>query len=459
MVDEKKRALYDALGQEGLKLADDPENMQLVTASSFANEIQERFKYYKKLAKEARLAKMSRPQGSITVNVNAVEVFDYLDSEREDLIDDDASTLPNVSVSSIDINQSVAVPLTESARDLVMLGGNLTSEKGTGSGHFSSCFRRIISDKSWVQIQFIIGRGPIFVINGFRSIGLNSRLEGNLYMPLKFTTIGSSPFVKFTPILELVFGHRLTKQLYGSLILKGKTIGSSFVYTSGESQYQILVNGGLRSWSIKAYCTRKIRFLDGKIRLGAKIDSNGYSIEYGLIKTVSYLSSFSMAIMIGQRDGVTLKLRYSYGSQNFNFNILLYDEILPSAIFYGTIFPIIAYSCIDSLIIKPYKERENNSELELERSQNKAKLLQLKSEANALKKLWTETYNKILQEETDKNGLIIQVALYGSVKSIEHLKKEKTFDATSFFDIFDVKVPLQCQVKDSSLHLPTGSKV
>lgn len=463
LVDETKRALYDALGEEGLKLADDPQSMQLVTAAAARNEIKERFKYYKQIAKEAQLAKMSRPEGSITVNVNAVEIFDYLDTEKEQyFIDDDSMPLPNVSVASIDINQSITVPITNSARDLFILGGNMTSEKGYGSGQFTSNFRRMISDKSWVEIEFIIGRGPIFVIRGFRSFGQNNRIELNSFFPLKISTVGSSSFVRFNPIFELIFGRRLTKQLYGSLILKflgRNSIGSSLVYTVGESRYQILLSRGFTSWSIKGYLTRKIEFLNAKVRLGAKLATDGYSIEYGLIKNVSDLTSISMAVIVGLPEGVSVKLRYSYGSQDFVFNVQLYDEILPSAIFYGTIVPIIAYSCVDTLIIKPYQEREKKNELEVERRHKLNKLLEMKTEAVALQKLWSQTYEKVLKEETDKNGLIINEALYGSAKRITQLLREENVDASSFSDLFDVKVPLQCQVKDSCLHLPTGSKV
>lgn len=461
LTDAKKRALYDTLGHEGLKLSDDPESMQLVTSASYAEEMRERFKFLEKIAKEAELAKLSRPQGSISVNINSVELFDYLDeSKEEEFIDENSLPLPNMSVTSIDIHQSVAVPFAGST---VSLEGDLNTSKGDGSGHVATGLKRVISDASWVEVQFLIGRGPIFVIRGFRSFNQRGTFNANLILPIKLATSSKSgSFLGLFPRLDLVYGRKLTENLHASLSLKTSVsrIGSSFTYNYGKSQFRLHLSRGRRTWSAKAECSHAIDSLRAKVALGAGISTKEYSIQYGIAKDLTSLSAIGMDVVLGTSSGVTLKVRYTYGSQNFLFNFLLYDEILLSAIFYGTLVPILVYSCVNSLVVNPYKQLKQREKDEADRSQNSARLAEMQREAVALQKLWQTNYEKSLQQESEKNGLVIEKAFFGSVQRIRELMDENNLNPSSPLpDLFEVTIPLQCQVRDSSLHLPTGSKV
>ena len=461
LADVKKRTLYDTLGHEGLKISDDPETMQLIASASYADEMRERFKVLEKIAKEAELAKLSRPQGSISVNINAVEIFDYLDEDREEeFIDEDSLPLPNVSVTSIDIHQSATVPFADQS---ISLEGNLNTSKGDGSGHVGTGLKRILSDSSWVEVQFLIGRGPIFVIKGFRSFGQRGTLNANLILPIKIaTSTKSASFLATFPVFDLVLGRKLSENLHGSLSFKTSLsrIGSSFTYNWGKTQLRLHLSRGRRSWSAKAECTHPIEQLNAKVAFAAGISSREYSIQYGVSKNLTKLSSIGMDIVLGTSSGVTLKVRYNYGSQNFLFNFLLYDEILLSAIFYGTFVPLAVYSCVNSLVVKPYQEQQKRQKVESGRIHNSAKLAEMQQEALSLQKLWQTNYQKIVQQETEKNGLVIVKAFFGSAKRIRQLKEEASLTLSSpLADLFEVTIPLQCQVKESSLHLPNGSKV
>lgn len=461
LADVKKRSLYDTLGHEGLKISDDPETMQLITSATYADEMRERFKFFEKIAKEAELAKLSRPQGSISVNINAVELFDYLDEDKEeDFIDENSLPLPNVSVTSIDINQSATVPFAD---QMISLEGSLNTSKGDGSGHVGTGLKRMLFDSSWVEVQFLVGRGPIFVIKGFRSIGLRGTLNGNLILPIKFATSAkSSSIFRTLPLFDLVFGQKICDNLHASFSLKSslQRIGSSLTYNWGKSQLRLHLNRGIRSWSIKGECTYPIEQYGARISLAAGISSREYSIQYGLSKNLTTLSSIGMDVVLGTSSGVTLNIKYNYGSQNFRFNFLLYDEILLSAIFYGTIVPVAVYSCVNSLIVKPYQEQQKRHKIQAGRAQNSAKLAEMQKEALSLQKLWQSNYQKSVQQENEKNGLVIEKAFFGSAERIRQLKDQANFTLSSpLIDLFEVTIPLQCQVKESSLHLPNGSKV
>ncbi|GBO35697.1 hypothetical protein AVEN_129223-1 [Araneus ventricosus] len=67
-----------------------------------------------------------------------------------------------------------------------------------------------------------------------------------------------------------------------------------------------------------------------------------------------------------------------------------------------------------------------------------------------------EEYRRIKSEEERKNGLVIKLAVYGSVENITNLNLDQI---DSQLDILDASVSLQCLVKDSRLILPNRSKV
>ena len=50
--------------------------------------------------------------------------------------------------------------------------------------------------------------------------------------------------------------------------------------------------------------------------------------------------------------------RIHRGNQSFTVPITLANEIMPSAVFYGTVTPIIAYYVFKRLVIDPYKKEK-----------------------------------------------------------------------------------------------------
>lgn len=153
--------------------------------------------------------------------------------------------------------------------------------------------------------------------------------------------------------------------------------------------------------------------------------------------------------------------RYVYMSQTFVFDFLLNDEVLPSAIFYGTIAPIILYSCAKKFVIDPYLEFERNRDLDKKRESNQANLREKRRQAESVINLWQETYARTMESESSSNGLIILTALYGKASQIDQMMATSS-DADSVnpqMEVIDVKIPIQCQVKESRLFLPNVSKV
>lgn len=140
------------------------------------------------------------------------------------------------------------------------------------------------------------------------------------------------------------------------------------------------------------------------------------------------------------------------------FPILLSEEILPKAVFYGTIVPVLAYICTKTFIINPYNEKMKQMETDKVRDEHKEKLLQKRREAEAVVSLLLETHNRIVQQEESKNGLVIEKAIFGKADLVAQTSLGEG-DVSASLELLDVIIPIQCLVKDSTLYLPSASKV
>jgi DnaJ family protein C protein 11 len=85
-------------------------------------------------------------------------------------------------------------------------------------------------------------------------------------------------------------------------------------------------------------------------------------------------------------------------------------------------------------------------------------MLEKKIEADAAIQLMKLTFGRIVVEEETRRGLIITNAKYGRLISDDGPSTLDSSNANND-EIIDVKIPLQCLVKDSKLILHDNSKV
>lgn len=93
-----------------------------------------------------------------------------------------------------------------------------------------------------------------------------------------------------------------------------------------------------------------------------------------------------------------------------------------------------------------------NIEIEKTKRTNEQRMNQKRQEAMAALDLMQHTYERIVQEETERQGLIIVKATYGQTE--EDNQNEFIKEAS-----IDVTIPVQCLVKDGVLELYNSSKV
>lgn len=122
--DPHKRAIYDSLGVQGLET----EGWEIVHRTKTPQELREEYERLAREREERRLQQRTNPKGTITININASDIFDsYVDDEF-----DEPYHLPMIEVSGMSISQSIDAPMT--TRDTVTMSGSLSSHNGVGNG-------------------------------------------------------------------------------------------------------------------------------------------------------------------------------------------------------------------------------------------------------------------------------------------------------------------------------------
>lgn len=243
--------------------------------------------------------------------------------------------------------QSIEVPM--SAIHSSTLAGNLNVHNGQGSGRFSITGRRVIN-KGWIEVD--VGAGNGVSTSGKISRNLGKRIFSTANLNLNFRPNGVIPGIVATLAIQL------DKHTVGYLTYtaSGMSTSMSTVLERNSEKYYVntmLLLGIPHSFVSFNYIKRVIE-MEMKLKLAVKAGTFGFLAEYGAEKKVSKYSSLHASVMFGVPTGVALKIRYIRSSQSYNFNIQLSEEIVPAAIFYATVTPIIAWYVLKKCILEPF---------------------------------------------------------------------------------------------------------
>ncbi|XP_032684915.1 dnaJ homolog subfamily C member 11 isoform X2 [Odontomachus brunneus] len=439
--DPHQRAIYDSLGIRGLET----EGWEIVQRTKTPQEIREEYERLAREREERRLQQRTNPKGTVTVNINATDLFSKYD---EDYID--SGFFSCVEVSGMSFAQSIEAPLT--LKDTVTMSGQLGTQNGTGSGSINISAKRLISSKGWVEAEIGAGNGPTFSLKGFRT--LTKRLFCDAATIVQFTSHGIKTGCVGTLAMQL------DKHTVGYLTYRNgiqDAMSTMIVRDTSRSYIAFSIHFGLLHSFISLNYTYKMQEKELRLRSSIKAGTFGGFLEYGVEKKVSQHSSVSAAVRVGVPTGVTLKLKLSRASQAYTFPIHLCDEVLPAPVFYATVVPIVTWTVIKKLIIDPVVKERKEREKEKQKEMYKSRILEKQREAKAAIELMKETVSRIRAEEESKKGLIITKALYG--RFVYPQQDRSNLEESGHRDeMIDVTIPLQCLVKDSKLILHKASK-
>jgi len=431
-----KRSIYDIYGKKGLNAG-----WEIVERHRTPQEIKEEYERLKREQEERRLLQRTNPKGSISVTINATELFD---SYEDQYYGDDESALPNMEVKGMSFFQSIEAPLTKS--DTAVLSGTLQVQNGNGSGHVGCTFRRILSHQAWGEIGATIGNGPTIQLKGFRHI--TKKMYATVSLESQFRQNFMAAGLQAMIMRQL--GHHTT----GYLTWKGG-FNSAMVATIDRrtDNHHVTANfqvGVMNTFAIINY--HYIALSETKFKASAKYGLVfGPILEYGCDHQITTNSRLSATMIIGAMTGVTLKIKLVRYGQVYSFPIMLSDALSPSAVFYGTVVPLVAYWSFKVLVVNPFKLKEHEEDLQMKKEKYAKQMADKRREAEEATALMEESYRRSVETEQNKKGLVILNAWYGKLISTER----SDIDSPA---VIDVTIPLQCLVNGSKLILTEVSK-
>ncbi|PNI39891.1 DNAJC11 isoform 7 [Pan troglodytes] len=468
--DPQTRAIYDIYGKRGLEM----EGWEVVERRRTPAEIREEFERLQREREERRLQQRTNPKGTISVGVDATDLFDRYDEEYEDV---SGSSFPQIEINKMHISQSIEAPLT--ATDTAILSGSLSTQNGNGGGSINFALRRVTSAKGWGERMtdcLIIRLIDICQRCSPQPASASCRLccchvtllELYIPVPSRTTAVSSFPICFVTtncalqfssrgirPGLTTVLARNLDKNTVGYLQWRWgiqSAMNTSIVRDTKTSHFTVALQLGIpHSFALISY---QHKFQDDdqtRVKGSLKAGFFGTVVEYGAERKISRHSVLGAAVSVGVPQGVSLKVKLNRASQTYFFPIHLTDQLLPSAVFYATVGPLVVYFAMHRLIIKPYLRAQKEKELEKQRESAATDVLQKKQEAESAVRLMQESVRRIIEAEESRMGLIIVNAWYGKFVNDKSRKSEKV-------KVIDVTVPLQCLVKDSKLILTEASK-
>ncbi|CAF4234565.1 unnamed protein product [Rotaria sp. Silwood2] len=429
--DPQKRAIYDVVGMKGLKA----DGWEIMTRARTAREILDEYERLAKEREEKRFHQITNPNASIHATIDLTDVFNQINS-----IDDNNDILPKIETTEFSVEQSIDIPLT--SQDTATINAMVTTRNGRGVGSLTTSFRRILPNLSWFRVDLTFGHRPHIGFHYFRRI--TQKLQANVHTTFSFIssrrTIVTSGFI-FSINYQLA--HNLTSSL------QWKTGRDSFM--KGILQYdkqKWMVSSAIQLGFINTFGA-----IDGvyrfpnvcNLRFSLKLFVFGPWLEYGIDRQFTKHTYGSATVAVSARMGVLLRLKFIRGSQTFTIPLPLSQDVLPSAIFYATVIPTLAYLLLDRLIIQPFARLEQEREQKKREDEAREKQSERRREAMNAQEVLRSLIEQIKDKEGSQ-GLIILEAYYGQLTSIIN---------ESSLKIIDVSIPLQTLVKDSTLKIET----
>ncbi|XP_055596090.1 dnaJ homolog subfamily C member 11 [Uranotaenia lowii] len=443
--DPHQRAIYDSLGNKGLQT----EGWELIHRTRTPGEIREEYERLAREREERRMQQKTNPRGNITVQINATELFN-----RYDLDYDEESFFPGVEVSGMSMSQSIEAPLSRT--DTATLSGNLHLQNGVGSGNFLLSCRRLLN-KGWLEVDCGAGSGPVLGLKGSRN--LTNRLFLNGGTTVNFRQNAIIPGIAGTLAIQLD-KHTVGYLTYNAGLQSSMT--TTVEHNTEHYHCNFSATLGIPHCYIAASYTRKLIEQELKLKIALKGGTFGFLAEYGAEKKVSKYSSVVASVSLGVPSGVTLKIKIIRSTQSYLFPIHLSEEIIPAAVFYATVTPLLTYFVIKKTIIDPMNEAAKQRNIEKVKETNKSRMQEKRREAESAIALMGALYERKRNEEHRRNGLVITGAWYGKFDQSTRQVLVEQSDEMGFIQqnphVIDVKIPLQCLVSDSRLRLYGSTK-
>ncbi|KAG0197542.1 hypothetical protein BGX28_008989 [Mortierella sp. GBA30] len=442
------RVAYDVYGEEGLSSKREVGHRvktPLETMDDFARLAREK--------KQLELENLVRSRSDIVINLNASRVFENYQSpsalrsrkksDRFSVLD----TLGRTEIMQLYMKNSFETNF--GPRTQVILGGNMTSRSGTGSGNITGTVRHSFSDKMAMEIGSSLLNPRASIIKGTYHIDPLTFVSGTARLR---GSQGPAPVV-------MTFGRRITKGATGYITYRSgdwalgswgpiaddrrdySSMSLGVTSTDTKEAYQMELQAGERQSHVLVDRTWTMDDIT-RIRIGANLSSNtGLSASIGGDRRITQYTKLGLAVEIGFQGGIAFNVKVMRLGQSVTVPIMLSTEFNPKMAFWTALAPIFTIAALDFGYIRPKRRRERVEKLKELRKVHADFIANQKKEAEEASNLLRESTSRKTKVEQDNDGLVIVEAIYGNLNAGL---------------VADVTIAVQALVNNSQLAMPGG---
>ena len=437
------RNVYDVYGLEGIRAGMELSTVVVDPQNIPSEEQRRQFEEYMKIKKKKEEDMVSQQKGMYVFKTDATSMMGPYGWE-----------MPQVT--TVYMSTGLDIPLENDESNL-HVGGVVTSSDGQGGGgSFVAGYSRFFQNGAQAGVE--------------GSVGLQTLVGAQVAVPLSaiydgLSKKGTAASIFATGGVTWSPDAGVTVDLGTSCQISAETSGEFgwTVYPSDLSTMSLTLKHKMESMLITAKAeigvvigitcriVRQItNVLSARVSLKATT-AQGIEFEVGGNRRLSEAMMAGMGIATGLPSGVMLRLRFHVSGHNFEFPILLSRALDPWFILGAHIIPPSLVAAMTYGIIRPVYtamlDRKMLSE-KAKKADSIAKALQASRETcNVIRQVALRK----LQEEIEKDGLVIAKALYGDPLLLSTLQPETLdFDVKEPEDILreglsvaDVTVPVQ----------------
>uniref|UniRef100_A0A0K0FSD3 DnaJ homolog subfamily C member 11 (inferred by orthology to a human protein) n=1 Tax=Strongyloides venezuelensis TaxID=75913 RepID=A0A0K0FSD3_STRVS len=433
LTDPKKRAIYDAVGLEGLDIC----GGEIIEISNVSDDIRKEFEFLKKLREQELMLARVHPSGLFFIKCNCSGLFRRLKEER---------FLPTFT--GMILSQNINCPITTS--DKIGLKGRVEAINGIGDGYF-----RIVWNKSYSQNKDIENSVEIKENSISYSFKFITSVFSKSYISIQ-PTIDYFPLIgSFNPSLSLVYLQQLRSNVQGTIAYnigtEVSTLTTSIVVSELNDPKFVAsislspVNPNARFMYYKRYAENDALYEAGcTFSFMGCTPSLNFETKLGKFSKIGCGIQFSYPALM-----LIANFKIKTGLSTYQTQLVLCDdkEDISRALVYGTLLPYLGFYIVRSVFYKPierfmriFGDNTNDSQVYSFREQEAVKTCHL----------MRSTAERIASDEDRKHGLVIIEAKYGEMVNYGPYSNQYPIAGEK---LIDVTIPLQAMVNDSQLRI------
>ncbi|CAI4233387.1 unnamed protein product [Auanema sp. JU1783] len=430
LMDHKKRAIYDALGIQGLET----QGWELISRSANPENIRREYEFLLRLKEQELMLQRIHPSGNFVVKTSCVGLFHEDPEERY---------LPQLL--GLSLSQSVDCGITSS--DRVGVVGRVKSGNGRGDGSVSLIWKKNYSVYNFENNLTFSSDAVGLVFRASRNVFQRAAV---IFQPqIQYSMLQE----QFIPALTLIYTMRLRVKLQGSIVLSWSPLNSGITTTLVHTENnlpKVVTNFTLSpaNSNIRMIYFRRDPEKDAFSEMACQLSLFGVSPSIHYERKLTRFSRVGCSLQFSFPSCLLIsKFKLKTGQNTFEWQLVLCDDrdsVARSAL-YGILFPLATVSLF-KVVFRSWVDKvtswfdDSSNEKEVDPAKQ--------DEANRVINLMRPTAERIKREEEQKHGIIIVEAKYGqsdvSGSSAYPIAGDKTIDVT---------IPLQSMVHDSQLRV------